>query len=67
MEIRSTRGNAILFWKVADGDTVEAGQVVASLEQGKGTMEVVAPCAGKIGIACKGGMVSEGQLLASVG
>ena len=46
MEIRSTRGNAILFWKVADGDTVEAGQVVASLEQG---------------------MVSEGQLLATVG
>jgi len=66
MEIVSTRSNAILFWKVADGEVVEAGQVVASLEQGKGAKSVVSPCAGTVRIACKGGMVSEGQLLATV-
>lgn len=66
MEIRSTRSNMILFWKVLDGTFVEEGQTVASLEQAKGSMSIVAPCDGKIAVCCDTGLVSEGQLLATV-
>lgn len=56
METRATRSGYMVFWKVPGGDSVVEGQVVASMEQGKGSMAITAPCSGKLEIPFDRGM-----------
>ncbi|AVS85727.1 acetyl/propionyl-CoA carboxylase subunit alpha, partial [Paracidovorax avenae] len=55
-------------WKVAEGDTVAEGDVVAVMEAMKMEMQVTAPRAGHItGLAAVGSYHVAGALLARVG
>jgi len=55
-------------WKVADGDEVAAGSVIAVMEAMKMEMQVMAHRAGRIAIsALAGTYVAAGKAIATVG
>ena len=57
----------ILRWLVADGDLVEAGQVILEVETDKATAEVEAPGDGRITIvAAEGETIAVGGVLATI-
>ncbi|HEV50990.1 MAG TPA: hypothetical protein ENO31_00385 [Thermoprotei archaeon] len=63
----STETVRILKWKKKDGDHVEAGEGIASVEGAKTTFDVKAPAAGTLKIiAAEGSRVKVGSKIAEV-
>ena len=55
-------------WKVADGDEVAAGTVIAMMEAMKMEMQVLAPCAGRIVQSAEAGAyLAAGATIARIG
>ena len=49
----------IKAWKKADGDAVQAGDLIAEVETGKAVVEVTAPSAGTLKILVEAGALVE--------
>jgi acetyl-CoA/propionyl-CoA carboxylase biotin carboxyl carrier protein len=66
-ELRSPMPGTVVTVAAADGDTVEAGQVLLGVEAMKMEHQLTAPMAGRVSITLRpGDLVKAGQVLATV-
>ncbi|MDD1422324.1 2-oxo acid dehydrogenase subunit E2 [Dolichospermum sp. ST_sed1] len=57
----------ILSWKVADGDYVQAGQIIVAVENSKGVTELSSEFEGYISLCCKEGEIMKvNEILAKI-
>ena len=58
----------LVAWNVADGDTVEEGQAIATIEAMKMESAVKAPASGKVSlVAAEGDRLEPGAVIATIG
>jgi glutaconyl-CoA/methylmalonyl-CoA decarboxylase subunit gamma len=69
VHVKSPMPGTLLSYKVAEGETVAAGQVLLILEAMKMENEIVAPAAGKVVALCagEGASVNTGDVLVEIG
>lgn len=66
-EILGREPDGDLRWIVGDGESVSAGQVVAEIETGKVTLEILSPTAGVLEVhLANGSLVQAGTIIGRI-